>query len=213
MKTFLEPFENLTAVESLREALARYGKVYDITGCADKAHLIFGIGHDVSHKLIVTSDELKARELYEEYRFYDNDVVYFPAKDFLFYQSDIRGNALTRERMSAIEAVINNNSCTVITTIDALMNKLPDVSYFEEGVVAISDTDTVELEALRRKLVAMGYEAVGTCEHPGEFAVRGGIIDVFPLTAELPVRIELWGDEVDSIRSYDASNQSKTLAQ
>ena len=87
MKTFLEPFENLTAVESLREALARYGKVYDITGCADKAHLIFGIGHDVSHKLIVTSDELKARELYEEYRFYDNDVVYFPAKDFLFYQS------------------------------------------------------------------------------------------------------------------------------
>jgi len=207
MRTFLEPFESLQAVESLREALARHGKVYDITGCADKAHLIFGIGHDVAHKLIVTSDELKARELVEEYRFYDNDVVYFPAKDFLFYQSDIRGNALTRERMSAIEAIISNTSCTVITTIDALMNKLPALSYFEDGVVAISDTDTVELEALRRKLVAMGYEAVGTCEHPGEFAVRGGIIDVYPLTADLPVRIELWGDEVDSIRSYDASNQ------
>ena len=207
MKTFLEPFENLTAVESLREALSRRGKVYDITGCADKAHLIFGIGHDVNYKLIITADELKARELLEEYRFYDKDAVFFPAKDFLFYQSDIRGNALTRERMSAIEAVISNNSCTIITTIDALMNKLPALEYFEEGIVAVSDADTIELEALRRKLVAMGYEGVGTCEHPGEFAVRGGIIDVYPLTAELPVRIELWGDEVDSIRSYDPTNQ------
>ena len=207
MKTFLEPFKSLTAVESLREALHKYGKVYDLTGCADKAHLIFGIGVDAKYKLIITSDELKARELYDEYRFYDSNVVYFPAKDFLFYQSDIRGNALTRERMQAIEAVISENSCTVVTTIDALMNKLPALSYFEEGVVAISDTDTVELEALRRKLVAMGYENVGTCEHPGEFAVRGGIIDVFPLTNDLPVRIELWGDEVDSIRSYDPSNQ------
>ncbi|MBR5648466.1 transcription-repair coupling factor [Pseudobutyrivibrio sp.] len=207
MKTFLEPFKSLTAVESLREALLKYGKVYDLTGCADKAHLIFGIGVDAKYKLIITSDELKARELYDEYRFYDSNVVYFPAKDFLFYQSDIRGNALTRERMQAIEAVISENSCTVVTTIDALMNKLPALSYFEDGVVAISDTDTVELEALRRKLVAMGYENVGTCEHPGEFAVRGGIIDVFPLTNDLPVRIELWGDEVDSIRSYDPSNQ------
>ena len=207
MKTFLEPFENLTAVESLREALSRRGRVYDITGCADKAHLIFGIGHDINYKLIITADELKARELLEEYRFYDKDVVFFPAKDFLFYQSDIRGNALTRERMSAIEAVISNNSCTIITTIDALMNKLPALEYFEEGIVAVSDADTIELEALRRKLVAMGYEGVGTCEHPGEFAVRGGIIDVYPLTAELPVRIELWGDEVDSIRSYDPTNQ------
>ncbi|MBP5324822.1 MAG: transcription-repair coupling factor (superfamily II helicase), partial [Pseudobutyrivibrio sp.] len=87
MKTFLEPFKSLTAVESLREALHKYGKVYDLTGCADKAHLIFGIGVDAKYKLIITSDELKARELYDEYRFYDSNVVYFPAKDFLFYQS------------------------------------------------------------------------------------------------------------------------------
>ncbi len=207
MKSFLEPFESLVDVESLREALHRYGKIYDITGCADKAHLIFGIGHDVKYKIIITSDELKARELYEEYRFFENDCVYFPAKDFLFYQSDIRGNALTRERMRAIEAVLGNSSCTVITTIDALMNKLPAKEYFEEGVINLSDVDTVDLEDFRRRLVAMGYESVGTCEHPGEFAVRGGIIDVYPLTADLPVRIELWGDEVDSIRNYDPSNQ------
>lgn len=207
MKSFLEPFESLVDMESLKEALRRHGKIYDITGCADKAHLIFGIGVEAKNKLIVCSDEQKARELYEEYRFFEPEAVYFPAKDFLFYQSDIRGNALTRERMQAIETVISQGSCTVITTVDALMNKLPARDYFEDGAVAISLSDTVNLEALRRKLVAMGYEAVGSCQHPGEFAVRGGIIDVYPLTADLPVRIELWGDEIDSIRSYDPGNQ------
>ena len=61
MKTFLEPFENLAAVESLRQALSRYGKIYDITGCADKAHLIFGIGYDINYKLIITAEPSEKR--------------------------------------------------------------------------------------------------------------------------------------------------------
>ncbi len=208
MKTsFIEPFKNLVDIESLREALSSKANVYDITGCADKAHLIFGIGHDVKNKIIIAADELKAREIFEEYKFYEPETVYFSAKDLLFYQSDIRGNAITRERMVAIEAVISNSATTVVTTIDALMNKLPDVSYFEEGIINVAVGEEVVLEKLKKKIVAMGYECVGTCEHPGEFAVRGGIVDVFPLTSELPVRIEFWGDEIDSIRTYDASNQ------
>ena len=211
MKAFLEPFESLVDMESLRKALSLSGKksakIYDITGCADKAHLIFGIGHDVKNKIIIASDELKARELYEQYRFFEPETVYFPAKDLLFYQADIRGNALTRERMKAIESVVSQASVTVVTTIDALMNKLPAREYFENGAVAISLEDTIELAALRAKLVAMGYELTASCEHPGEFAVRGGIVDIYPLTADLPVRIELWGDEIDSIRSYDPSSQ------
>ena len=133
MKTFLEPFKSLTAVESLREALHKYGKVYDLTGCADKAHLIFGIGVDAKYKLIITSDELKARELYDEYRFYDSNVVYFPAKDFLFYQSDIRGNALTRERMQAIEAVISEKNID-ITDICTCCNSTEMFSHRAHGV-------------------------------------------------------------------------------
>ncbi|MCF0130972.1 MAG: transcription-repair coupling factor [Pseudobutyrivibrio sp.] len=213
MKTFLEPFNSLVDVQSLREALSSKGKIYDITGCADKAHLVFGVGYDVNYKIIVSSDELKAKELYEQYRLFEDNVYYFPAKDYLFYQSDIRGNALTRDRMRTIEAILSESQCTVVTTIDALMNKLPSKESFEDGMVAISTADVVEMAALRAKLVAMGYEAVATCEHPGEYAIRGGIIDVFPLTSELPVRIELWGDEVDSIRSFDPSNQKsiKTL--
>ena len=207
MKAFLEPFNSLVDVQSLREALKTKGKIYDITGCADKAHLVFGVGHDAKYKLLVTSDEMKAKELFEQYRLFEDNVFYFPAKDYLFYQSDIRGNALTRDRMKAIEAVLTEGQYTVVTTIDALMNKLPSKESFEEGMIAISAEDSVEMNGLRSKLVAMGYEAVGSCEHPGEYAIRGGIIDIYPLTSDLPVRIELWGDEVDSIRSYDPGTQ------
>lgn len=206
MNTFLQAFEGLTSVEDLREKLHKKGGVYDITGCAS-AHLVFGIGNDSAFKLVVCADELKAKQMYEEYRSYDKESVYFPAKDLLFYQSDIRSNALTRNRMSTIEAIISGSRATVFTTIDALMNKLPSKKSFEDGVLYISAQDTVNMDELRSKLVSLGYEYVDPCEHPGEYAVHGGIIDIYPLTSELPVRIELWGDDVDSIRSFDPGTQ------
>ena len=65
----------------------------------------------------------------------------------------------------------------------------------------------VELEALKVLLADMGYERVGQVESKGQFAIRGGIIDIYSLTDEVPVRIELWDDEIDSIRSFDAESQ------
>ena len=207
MKALIEPFKSLVEIESLKEALKKQGKIYDITGCADKAHLVYCVGEEASCKLVVTTDELKAKEMYESLRFFESDCVYFPAKDLLFYQSDIRGNALTRQRMQAIETIIAGGDCTIVASIDALMNKLPAKSVFEEGILLISATDSVDLKDLTSRLVSMGYENTGTVEHPGEYGVRGGIIDIYPLTLEHPVRIELWGDEVDSIRSFDAVTQ------
>ena len=94
MKTFLEPLQELEEMRLLREALTKNKKIYDVSGCIDvqKAHLIYGIGEGSPFRLIVTFDEMKAKQLLEEYRFFDPDTVYYPAKDLLFYQSDIRGN-------------------------------------------------------------------------------------------------------------------------
>ena len=65
----------------------------------------------------------------------------------------------------------------------------------------------VDLDELKEKLVELGYERVGQVEMPGQFSIRGGIIDIYSLTEENPWRIELWGDEIDSIRSFDAESQ------
>ena len=209
MRAFLEPFIDFEDIEAVRKGIRQSNNIYDISGCidADKAHLIYGIGHDFSKKLIVTFDELRAKELYEEYAFFDENTVYYPGKDLLFYQSDIRGNALTKERVQALRRIVSGEDITVITTIDALMNKLPKKESFETGVIHFSIEDTVNLTELRTKLVSLGYEAVSQVEASGEFAVRGGIIDIFSLTEENPVRIELWGDEIDSIRIFDAASQ------
>ena len=209
MKTFLEPFEQLAEVQQLLEALRKKQHFYDLSGCMDaqKAHVIYGLGQEFSSRLIVTFDEQKAKQLLEEYRFFDSEAVYYPAKDLLFYQSDIRGNELTRQRMEAMRAVFEQPSVTVITTIDALMNKIPSRENYMGGIFTVSVGDTVDLQQLREQLLKLGYEYTGQVEHGGEFALRGGILDVFPLTEEYPVRLELWGDEVDSLRYFDVQSQ------
>ena len=150
---------------------------------------------------------MKAKQLLEEYRFFDPDTVYYPAKDLLFYQSDIRGNALTRQRMEAVRAVLERPEVTVITTIDALMNRIPSREKYVEGIFSVSVGDVLDLTDIRSRLSKLGYEYTSQVEHGGEFALRGGILDIFPLTEENPVRIELWGDEVDSLRYFDAQSQ------
>ena len=209
MKTFLEPLQELEEMRLLREALTKNKKIYDVSGCIDvqKAHLIYGIGEGNPFRLIVTFDEMKAKQLLEEYRFFDPDTVYYPAKDLLFYQSDIRGNALTRQRMEAVRAVLERPEVTVITTIDALMNRIPSREKYMEGIFSVSVGDVLDLEEIRSRLLKLGYEYTSQVEHGGEFALRGGILDIFPLTEENPVRIELWGDEVDSLRYFDAQSQ------
>ena len=209
MKAFLSPFEAMPQMEELKEKLYKDNQIYEVSGVIDtlKPHLIYGLGDRAKVKLIVTFDELRAKQLMEGYEFFQENVLYYPARDLLFYQSDIHSNAMTRERLSVVQALLQKEPVTVVTTIDALMNKVPELSSYERGIFKISMEDTVDLEEMRRHLVMLGYESVSQVEHPGEFAVRGGIVDIFPLTRENPVRMELWGDEVDSLRTFDVVTQ------
>ncbi len=209
MKSFLQPMESLVDIQELRKALKEEKKIYDLSGCSDaeKSHVIYGVGHDTDFKLVVTFDELRAKALYEEYSFFEPDTVYYPGKDLLFYQSDIRGNALSTLRLQALKTILTEKKVTLITTVDALMNKLPAKEMFAGGVVHLDADSTVDLEELQKQLIALGYERTSQVEQPGEFAVRGGIIDVYSLTEENPFRIELWGDEIDSMRTFNVTNQ------
>ena len=209
MKTFLKPFEEMPQIEELREHLKKDKRIYEVSGLIDslKPHLIYGIGYDVPIKLIVTFDEMRAKQIYEGYQFFDENTLYYPARDLLFYQSDIHSNALTRERLSVVQALIEHRPVTVVTTMDALMNRVPPLSSYERGIFTIDLEETVDLDEMRKKLVMLGYENVTQVEHPGEFAVRGGIVDIFPLTEEHPIRMELWGDEIDSLLYFDVATQ------
>ena len=209
VKAFTEPLQNLQGYEELQTALKKQTGVIQIAGCIDavKPHMMYGVNNGSGNRIIVTFHEQKAKELYEEYRFFDKRTAYYPAKDILFYQSDIRGNVLTAERINALKLMAEEEECTIITTFDGLMNPMPRPEKFIRAVTKIAVGDEVRLEELARHLVELGYEKNYQAETMGEFSIRGGIIDIFPLTEENPFRIELWGDEVDSIRSFDPESQ------
>ena len=208
MRAFIEPLKELSGYEDLTKAAQQPGLV-TVSGCIDaqKPHMIYTLGRAQKKRLIVTFHEQKAKELYEDYRFFDPGAVYYPAKDVLFYQSDIRGNLLTAERISALRAIHENDEVTVITTFDALMNTMPPASQMWKNVVHIAAGDTLDLEELVAQLVRMGYEREYQVDNIGQFALRGGILDIFPLTDENPVRIEMWDDEVDTLRTFDVESQ------
>lgn len=209
MKTFTNPMMGLKEFEDLKAALPKLSGVLQISGCIDaaKPHMIYSIGNGSGNRIIVTFHEQKAKELVEEYRFFDKNVAYYPAKDILFYQSDIRGNVLTAERINALKLMSEGEPCTIVTTFDGLMNPMPAPGRFTEAVQKISVGDTIDLSEFTKCLAELGYEKNYQAQTRGDFSVRGGIVDVFPLTEDNPFRIELWGDEVDSIRSFDAESQ------
>lgn len=205
---FTTHLDELGDYAELKSALKK-GGIYELSGVLDvaKSQIVCGLGEDFTHRLVVFASEKTAEEFADEYRHIDEDTVYFPAKDVLFYQSDVKGNTLTRERLKAIRALGQSKRLTVVTTIDALMNRLPQPGELKDSLITIEDGEEYDLAALQRKLADIGYENVAQVDAPGQFAVRGGILDIFPLTDDTPVRIEFFGDDVDSIRSFDVVSQ------
>lgn len=213
MKAFLESLKDLSSLSELMEKATKERGLISITGCIDaqKPHMIYACNNGQKNKIIVTFHEQKAKELYEEYQFFDSNVVYYPAKDVLFYQSDIRGNLLTAQRINALKALCEYDSVTMITTFDALMNTMAPPQKMWDSILRLEPGSIIEIERITKQLVRMGYEKEYQVEQMGQFALRGGILDIFPLTEESPVRIELWGDEIDTIRSFDVETQ-KSIA-
>lgn len=209
MKAFLTPLQGLAEFEQIKEKSKTNKGILQVSGCMEsqKSHLMYGLSGIAPYRLILAEDERRAREIYEDYRFYDRKVYSYPAKDLLFFQADIHGNLLIRQRMKVIKALLEEKELTVVTSIDGCMDFLESLGKIKEQLIHYESDSTVDTEQLKNQLVALGYERVGQVEMPGQFSVRGGIVDIYCLTEENPWRIELWGDEIDSIRSFDPESQ------
>ena len=212
MKALLAPLAELADYEEIRKNRTKENGMIQISGCVNtqKIHLLSGIGSGCGYKLVVFSNEEKAKKAYEEYLLFGEEPYLYPARDLLFYYADIKGKTLTNRRMEVLRAIAEKKKeepVTVITTMDAFLDGIISPDEIQKNRIHITGEDTVDLTKLEQDLTALGYERESQIEAPGQFAVRGGIIDVFPLAEEMPVRIELWGDEIDSIRMFDAKSQ------
>ena len=209
MKALTAPLWELGEFEEVMKQLKKERTCVALTGCMEsqKLHIIDGISDGQKYKLIVTFSELRVKELMEDYRFYDRNVAVYPAKDLIFYQADIHSNQLTTERIRCLRRILEGDAVTVVTTFSSLMSPQIPLSAWKDHLLLIEESASLDEKKLAEQLVELGYEKNYQVEAPGQFSIRGGIVDIFDLTEENPYRIELWGDEVESIRSFDVLSQ------
>jgi len=205
------PLLELQEYENLQEALKKAKGPVQATGTLDsqKVHLMYWLGKDGGFpwKLVVTYDDQRAREIYDDFRSFTENVWLYPAKDLLFYSADIHGNLMTRQRIAVWRHLMEEKEGVVVTTLDGLMDHLLPLVFLKQQAVTVENGQIMDLDEWKERLTALGYERTAQVDGMGQFSIRGGIVDIFPLTEEVPVRIELWDDEVDSIRSFDPESQ------
>lgn len=158
--------------------------------------------------LVIVTSQNRAKELSEDLSYFCNEPVFvMPQRENLFmaYQAKSRVNTLKRiEILKSLEA---GERVIVVAATPALMRKLPPVGIYTENKIEISLGSTVPFDSLKERLVQMGYEPMSMVEEVGEFSTRGGIVDIFSPSWKNPIRLEFFGDEVDSIRTFDTENQ------
>ena len=176
---------------------------------SQKAHLIYGICTHLNRKaLFITFNEMQARRFYEDFTFFlDEKAILFPAKETVYYDVEAKSNDAIYKRIVAIDKIIQGDYSIIITSIDAISNKLVSKQLFTNHILEFSVGSVINTQQLIENFTVMGYERADMVEGKGQFAVRGGIIDIFTVDKDEPIRIELFGDEIDSIRTFDAFSQ------
>ena len=208
-EVFANPLVDLAEYTDMKQDLDKGKGPVQVSGVTDsqKVHVMHELSKDNPWRLVVTYDDTRAKEIFDDFSYFEPNTWLYPARDLLFYSSDIHGNLLTRQRMQVFKHLLEDEGGVVVTTVDGLMDHLLPLSRIKESCLNIMVGQTLDMEEIKHLLTGMGYERMGQVDGMGQFSVRGGILDVFPLTEEVPFRIELWGDEVDSIRSFDAESQ------
>lgn len=208
MKSFDYPLLQLNEFEQVKACLSEH-KSCQVTGCGESqlAHFINGLSNGYKQKVIVTFSATKASQLYQDLKGFSDDVVMYPAKDFIFFSADVHGNLILQQRLEFIQKIVEDKPFTVILTPDAFMDKIMPIEKIKNNYLEIEEGSIIQMDALKSKLVQMGYEPVVQIDGPGQFAVRGSIVDIYTLTDEVPYRIDFWDDEVDIIKSFEVESQ------
>ena len=210
MKGLTAPMLELESFQQILNCISKKQTPVFATGVIDAAknHLTYCLKKYTERPIfILTYSELRAKEILEDMAFFEKDCVYYPAKDILFYSADVHSMEMNRQRFLALERLLKGERPVIVASMEALLDKYPKKDVFQSFLLQLKVGDIVEISDLTRKLVVMGYERAELVESPGQFTLRGGILDIWSLTAEDAVRIEFWDDEIDSIRSMDAQSQ------
>ena len=181
-----------------------------VAGIVESAQgqLIYALGKENnSSSLVVCYSDMEARKLYSDMELYSDNVLYFPSKEYIFYNIETSGHQNEHARISVIQKLISGGNYIVVTSLDAILQYTADREEFERLCITFDVGKQFDLDKLTQDLVVMGYSREDSVEGAGQFAIRGGILDIFPPGSDNPYRIEFFDNETDSIREFDTYTQ------
>lgn len=183
-----------------------------ISGLSDvgEAQFISAIKDETKKNIcIITYNELQAKRIVRDLKYFYDNVEIFPKREIATYDYLVESKDLPYERIDVLNKIITNKVNIVVTTIEAVMQKMIAKKTLYKNILELKVGSECKLEDLKKYLVSLGYERSDMVEGRGQFAVRGGIVDI-SLTEKYGTRIEFWGDEVDSIRKFEILSQRST---
>lgn len=210
LKGVLQPLRENSTFNEIITSIKDNKFPININGLSDsgKSYSIFSIYNEIdSPMIILTNNDMEAKNIYEDLSFYTNDIYYFPAKEVVFYNIDAISGDLRWARLKVIKEILNDSKKIIVTSIDSLTSVYTPKELFNKYNITLNIDDEVDFKDLSKKLLECGYERVEAVEGKGEFSLRGGILDVFPPISTYPYRIELFGDTIDSIRTFNTESQ------
>ena len=155
---------------------------------------------------IITYNEMQAKKIVKDLAFFGEKVKFFPKRDVISFDYVAESKDTLFKRISVLNKLVKNDKKIIVTTIEAAMQKMITKESLYKHVMSLKVGDTFDLEVLKEKLVLLGYERYDLIEGKGQFSVRGGIVDI-ATSINSGVRIEFWGDEIDSIRKFSLATQ------
>jgi len=211
LDTFAKILPNLKKFKEYIEDVSKSNFPINLSGLNDsaKSHFIYATKYYTNRPvLVVTYNDIELKKIKKDLDFFtDENITIFPKRDIVYYDVETTNKDAVMDRLSVYSKLYNSQNLIILTTIEALMQKTLPKSKLFKDVIEIEIGKEYKLENIKQRLINLGYERDDLCDSRGKFSIRGGIIDVFPLNTKHPMRIEFWGDEVDSIRYFDATSQ------
>ncbi|AKA71353.1 transcription-repair coupling factor [Clostridium scatologenes] len=210
LEGLLKPLKNSREFKSIINSIEKSKFPVGIFGLSESArgYLIDGVYEELDKPfLVLTHSDVEAKRLYEDLSLYLTNVYYFPTKEVVFYNIYAISGDLRWERLKVIREMLKSGKKIIVTCIETLASSYIPVNLYRNYTFNISIKDILDIEDLKQKLIQCGYEKVEIIDGKGQFSIRGGIMDIYSPTAAEPYRIELFGNEVDSIRSFNLQSQ------
>ena len=210
LKGLIEPLITSDKFSSIKRDIEEKDNLVEVYGLSESSKAYFANSVYESFEkpvVIITHNDMEAKNLYEDLNLYTSNVSYFPAKEVVFYNVDAISGDLRWARLRVIKEILERKKGIVVTSIDAFASAYTPKKLFKDHKLSLKVGKEVSFEEISKVLIEGGYERVEIVEGKGEFSLRGGLLDVFPPDSIYPYRIELFGDEIESIRTFNVESQ------